>query len=63
MKKVYDVVKITFGNSPDYNELPEQYKTKSVMCTCKTRQLAVAMMSSYHKGIHAYEIIEREVTK
>lgn len=55
----YDVIQIVWGACADYDKLPEQFKQKRVMCTCRTRQSAMSMLSMYSKGLHSYEIVER----
>lgn len=57
MKKVYDVVQITFGNLPNWKsgEFPDR-----VIATCKSRGLAQGVITRNNNIFHKFEIVERD---
>jgi hypothetical protein len=55
MKKVYDVVQITFKDR-------EHFPVK-VIATCKTRQLTRGVIARCNHGFHDFEIVEREARR
>ena len=56
MKKVYDVVQVVFGNTPNWK--PGMFEDR-VIATCKNRALAQGVVARNRGDFHAYKIVER----